>query len=425
MRSESASAFGLLAGMLVAAGPAAARPDAYARSQQIRRQNARECSEELEDILDNAPTTSMPWGATACDYTSTLSGAELSATYASFRSRMSSWYADDLDDITKLEASCTQYASVLSRIRYCYVTGPVPTAAAATPTPSGMVTTTTTTTTTSTGAGGTATATVTTTATPDGGRGIDDGTKAGIAIGIVLAVLLLVFMGYKMLMKHRARRLDAAAAAADGNAGPEMGASGASGATAAAAKSGSRDPAVHAYKSELDGEPRPVPELDPSSLSELDPAAAVAVPRTTGVHRHLAELDDDDAAAQRQRQQEISELPADNYDPTLDGGPPPPAYYVSPMTHELGARGGGGGGGLCCPAVSPMTDSGARDTLCSVVSPVSPGPGTALSRRGLGISTVSGGDAPPPSADGDAGAVTDRDETVRQGFGRGWMPKEG
>ncbi|KAK2040036.1 hypothetical protein LZ31DRAFT_530546 [Colletotrichum somersetense] len=395
MRSGSASAFGLLAGMLVAAGPAAARPDAYARSQQIRRQNARECSEELEDILDNAPTTSMPWGATACDYTSTLSGAELSATYASFRSRMSSWYADDLDDITKLEASCTQYASVFSRIRYCYVTGPVPTATTATPTSSRTMTTT------STGAGGITTATVTTTATPDGNRGIDDGTKAGIAIGIVLAVLLLVFMCYKMFMKYRAKRLDAAAAAANGNAGPEMGASGALGATAAAAAAA-----------------KPVPELDPSSLSELDPAAAVAVPRTTGVHRHFAELDDDTAAPQ---QQQISELPADNYDPTLDGGSPPPAYYVSPMTHELGSR----GGALCCSAVSPMTDSGARDTLCSVVSPVSPDSSTVQSRHGLGISTVSEWDALPPSAGRDAVAVTDRNETVQQGFGRGWMAKEG
>ncbi|KAK2060729.1 hypothetical protein LY76DRAFT_625033 [Colletotrichum caudatum] len=415
MRSESASALGLLAGMLVAAGPAAARPDAYARSpkmrRQMRRQNARECSEELEDILDNAPTASVPWGATACDYTSTLSGAELSATYAPFRSRMSSWYADDLDDITKLEASCTQYASVLSRIRYCYVTGPVPTAATATPTSSRAVAATTTT---GTGAGGTTTATVTTTATPDGNRGIDDGTKAGIAIGIALAVLLLMFMGYKVFTKYRAKRLDAAAAAANGNAEPETGASGAT--AAAAAKSGSQDPTVHAYKSELDGEPRPVPELDPSSLSELDPAAAVAVPRTTGVHRHFAELDDDVAA-----QQQISELPADDYDPTLDGGPPPPAYYASPMTHELGAR----GGALCCSAVSPMTDSGARDTLCSVVSPVSPDSSTVQSRHGLGLSTVSGGDAPPPSADGDAGAATGRDETVQQGFGRGWMPKEG
>ncbi|KAK1981885.1 hypothetical protein LZ30DRAFT_688821 [Colletotrichum cereale] len=313
MRPESASAFGLLAGMLVAAGPAAARPDVYARSQQIRRQNAKECKEDLDDILDNAPTKSMPWGATACDYTSTLSGAELSTTYAAFRNRMSSWYHDDLDDITKLEASCTQYASVLNQIRYCYVTGPVPTAATATPTSSNVVTTT------STGAGGVTTATVTTTATPDGNKGMDDGAKAGIAIGTVLAALLLMFMGYKVFAKHRAKGLDAAAAAANGTAGPDMGAAGAVGAAAAAAaKSASQDTTVHAYKSELNGESRPVPELDPTSLSELDPSAAVAVPRTTGVHRHFAELDPDAPT-------QLSELPADNYDPTLDADSPPPA----------------------------------------------------------------------------------------------------
>ncbi|EFQ34276.1 uncharacterized protein GLRG_09420 [Colletotrichum graminicola M1.001] len=369
MRSESASAFGLLAGVLVATGPAAARPDVYARSQQIRRQNERECSEDLEDILDNAPTTSMPWRATACDYTSTLSGAELSATYASFRSRMSSWYTDDLDDITKLEASCTQYASIFSQIRYCYVTGPVPTATTATPTSSRVVTTT------STGAGGITTATVTTTATPDGDRGMDDGAKAGLAIGVVLAVLLLMFIGYKTLMKYRAKRLDAAAAPANKDAGPEMGAAGAMGAAAAAAA-------------------KPVPQLDSSSLSELDPAAAVAVPRTTGVHRHFAELDP-------HSETQLSELPADNYDPTLDAGSPPPAY------------------------VSPVTDSGARDTLCSVVSPVSPDSSTISSRHGLGISsTISEGDA-LPNANGDAGAVTNQTSTVQQGFGRGWLPKEG
>ncbi|KAK1995366.1 hypothetical protein LX36DRAFT_582546 [Colletotrichum falcatum] len=397
MRCESAPAFGLLlAGMLAAAadaGPAAARPDVYARSRQLRRrQNERECSEDLADILDNAPTTSVPWGATACDYTSTLSGAELSATYASFRSRMSSWYADDLDDITKLEASCTQYASVLSRIRYCYVTGPVPTATAATPTlpTAGTATTTTTGTGTAagTGPGGIATTTVTTTATPDRDRGMDDGTKAGLAIGVVLAVLLLLFMGYKMFAKYRERRQDAtaaAAAAANGNAGPEMGAAAAA-AAAAAAKS------------------EPVPELDPSSVSELDPGAAVAVPRTTGVHRRFAELDP----------AQICELPADDYDPTRgadppssSSSPPPPAY------------------------VSPVTNSGDRDALhSSAVSPVSPDSGTMRSRDGLGVSTVSEGGTlpppppPPPNDDGDAGAAADQSLTVQHGFGRGWLPKE-
>ncbi|GKT58391.1 hypothetical protein ColTof4_12322 [Colletotrichum tofieldiae] len=386
MRSESASAIGLLAGMLAAAGPAAARPDVYARSQQMRRQNAQDCLEDLEDILDNAPTTSMSWGATACDYTSTLSGAELSATYASFRNRMSSWYTDDLDDITKLEASCTQYASVFSQIRYCYVTGPVPTAAAATTSSSTVATTT------SPSTGGISTATVTTTATPDGDNGMDDGTKAGLAIGIILAVLLLMFIGYKMFMKHRAKQLDAAATTANGNIGPEMGVAGAAGAIGvAAAKSGPEENTVHAYKSELNGESRPVPELDPRSISELDPSAAVAVPRTTGVHRHFAELDPNPPT-------QLSELPADNYDPTLDTNSPPPAY------------------------VSPVTESGTRNTLYSVVSPVSPDSSTMQSHHGLGISTVSEGDS-SPGANGNSGAWTDQDSTVQQGFGRGWLPK--
>ncbi|KAJ0273122.1 hypothetical protein COL940_010070 [Colletotrichum noveboracense] len=119
MRSDTASAVGLLAGLITTA---AARPDL--RYQQIRRQNAQDCLEDLEDILDDAPTTSL-WPATACDFTSTLSGAELTTSYASFRSKMASWYSNDLDDITKLESSCTQYVSVFDSIRYCYVTGPV------------------------------------------------------------------------------------------------------------------------------------------------------------------------------------------------------------------------------------------------------------------------------------------------------------
>ncbi|TIC99347.1 hypothetical protein CH35J_006193 [Colletotrichum higginsianum] len=413
MRSHSASAFGLLAGMLLAAaGPAAARPDIYARSQQIRRQNAQDCLEDLEDILDNAPTTSMSWGATACDYTSTLSGAELTATYASFRNRMSSWYTDDLDDITKLEASCTQYASLFSQIRYCYVTGPVPTVATSTTASSTAVTRTTT----STGTGGgVSTATVTTTATPDGGSGLDDGAKAGLAIGIIIAVLLLMFLGYKVFMKYREKRLDAAAAAAaaattNGNVGPEMGgaaaagamgaASGGAAAAAALAAAKSRDEgnSVHAYKSELGGQSRPMYELDPSSISELDPGAAVAVPRTTGVHRHFAELDPT----------QISELPADNYDPTLNANSsstssPPPAY------------------------VSPVTDTGTNGTLYSVVSPVSPDSEAARSRQGLGISTISEAEG-SPGADGHAEATPagwTSQNTVQQGFGRGWMPKTG
>ncbi|KAJ0160448.1 hypothetical protein CTA2_7957 [Colletotrichum tanaceti] len=429
MHSDSASAFGLLAGTLLiaAAGPAAARPDIYARSQHIRRQNAQDCLEDLEDILDNAPTTSMSWAATACDYTSTLSGAELTATYASFRNRMSSWYTDDLDDITKLEASCTQYAPLFSQIRYCYVTGPVPTVATSTTaaaasssassslssssTPTAVLSTMTST---STG-GGVSTATVTTTATPDRGSGLGDGAKAGLAIGIVIAALLFMFLGYKVFMKHREKRLDAAAAAAaaatttNGNGGPEMGGAAAAGtmgaasgagAAAAAAKSRDEGDSVHAYKSELGGQSRPMYELDPSSISELDPGAAVAVPRTTGVHRHFAELGPT----------HISELPADNYDPTLHANnppstssPPPPAY------------------------VSPVTETGGtHSTLYSGVSPVSPESEAARSRHGLGISESGGGGS--PAADGHAEATpagwTGRN-TVQLGFGRGWMPKTG
>ncbi|KAJ0307459.1 hypothetical protein COL516b_004073 [Colletotrichum fioriniae] len=326
MRSELASALGLLAGLLTAAEPVSARPDIYARSQQIRRQNS-ECAEDLADVLDNAPTTSMSWGATACDYTSTLSGLELSVTYASFRSRMSSWYSDDLDDITKLEASCTQYSSIFNQIRNCYVTGAVPTAATSTSTtPSSTVVTTT-----STGAGGITTATVTTTSTPDSGSGMDDGAKAGLAIGIILAVLLLIFIGYKFFMKYRQKKLaDAAATSSNANVGPEMGAAATGGALGAAAlgsiKSRPEQSEVYAYKSELSGESRPMSELDPRPISELDPAAAVAASGATGVHRHVAELDPDPPT-------QLSELPADNYDPTATTNSPPPAY-VSPMSRR-------------------------------------------------------------------------------------------
>ncbi|KAK1714529.1 uncharacterized protein BDZ83DRAFT_723235 [Colletotrichum acutatum] len=367
MRSELASALGLLAGLLTAAGPVSARPDIYARSQQIRRQNT-ECAEDLADVLDNAPTTSMSWGATACDYTSTLSGLELSVTYASFRSRMSSWYSDDLDDITKLEASCTQYSSIFNQIRNCYVTGAVPTAATSTSTTTSSSTVVTTT---STGSG----ATVTTTSTPDSGSGMDDGAKAGLAIGIILAVLLLMFIGYKFFMKYRQKKLaDAAAMSSNANVGPEMGATAAGGAL----------------------ESRPMSELDPRPISELDPAAAVAASGATGVHRHVAELDPDPPT-------QLSELPADNYDPTATTNSPPPAY------------------------VSPVTDTGTRNTLYSVVSPVSPDSSTMRS-SGLGISTISEADV-SQSADGSVTGVanvvpTTQNQTVQHGWGRGWMQRD-
>ncbi|KAK1453450.1 hypothetical protein CMEL01_05109 [Colletotrichum melonis] len=395
MRSELASALGLLAGLLTAAEPASARPDIYARSQQIRRQNA-ECAEDLADVLDNAPTTSMSWGATACDYTSTLSGLELSVTYASFRSRMSSWYSDDLDDITKLEASCTQYSSIFNQIRNCYVTGAVPTAATSTSTTSSSTIVTTT----STGSGGITTATVTTTSTPDSGTGMDDGAKAGLAIGIILAVLLFMFIGYKFFMKYRQKKLaDAAAMSSNANVGPEMGAAAAGGALGVAAlgstKSRPEQSEVYAFKSELSGESRPMSELDPRPISELDPAAAVAASGATGVHRHVAELDPDPPT-------QLSELPADNYDPTAMTNSPPPAY------------------------VSPVTDTGTRNTLYSVVSPVSPDSSTMRS-SGLGISTISEADV-SQSADGIVTGVanvpTTQNETVQQGWGRGWMQRE-
>ncbi|KAK1718250.1 hypothetical protein BDP67DRAFT_198718 [Colletotrichum lupini] len=395
MRSELASALGLLAGLLTAAEPASARPDIYARSQQIRRQNS-ECAEDLADVLDNAPTTSMSWGATACDYTSTLSGLELSVTYASFRSRMSSWYSDDLDDITKLEASCTQYSSIFNQIRNCYVTGAIPAAATSTSTtPSSTVVTTT-----STGSGGITTATVTTTSTPDSGSGMDDGAKAGLAIGIILAVLLLMFIGYKFFMKYRQKKLaDAAAISSNANIGPEMGSAAAGGALGAAAlgstKSRPEQSEVYAYKSELSGESRPMSELDPRPISELDPAAVVAASGVTGVHRHVAELDPDPPT-------QLSELPADNYDPTATTNSPPPAY------------------------VSPVTDTGTRNRLYSVVSPVSSDLSTMRS-SGLGISTISEADV-SQGADSSVTGVekmpTTQNETVQQGWGRGWMQRE-
>ncbi|KAK1673367.1 hypothetical protein BDP55DRAFT_730505 [Colletotrichum godetiae] len=396
MRSELASALGLLAGLLTVAEPVSARPDIYARSQQIRRQNS-ECAEDLADVLDNAPTTSMSWGATACDYTSTLSGLELSVTYASFRSRMSSWYSDDLDDITKLEASCTQYSSIFNVIRNCYVTGVVPTAATSTSTASSSTVVTTT----STGSGGITTATVTTTSTPDSGSGMDDGAKAGLAIGIILAVLLLMFIGYKFFMKYRQKKLaEAAALSSHGNIGPEMGVAAAGGALGAAAlgsiKSRPEQSEIYAYKSELSGESRPMSELDPRPISELDPAAAVAASGATGVHRHVAELDPNPPT-------QLSELPADNYDPTATTNSPPPAY------------------------ISPVTDTGTRNTLYSVVSPVSPD-SSMMRSSGLGISTISEADVSQSGDGSGAGAAnsaaTTHNETVQQGWGRGWMQRD-
>ncbi|GKT41032.1 uncharacterized protein ColSpa_01213 [Colletotrichum spaethianum] len=249
-------------------------------------------------------------------------------------------------------------------------------------------------TTTSTGSGGISTATVTTTATPDGSNGLDDGAKAGLAIGIILAVLLFMFIGYKMFLKYRANRMNAAATTTNGDIGLGMGgAAGAAGAIgAAAAKFGSEDNTTHAYKSELNGESRTMAELDPRSISELDTSAAVAVPRTTGVHRQFAELDPDPPT-------QLSELPADNYDPTLNTNSLPPAY------------------------VSPMTESGTRNTLYSTVSPVSPDSSTMQSNHGLGISSISEGDA-SSGANSSAGPWTNQTPTVQQGFGRGWLPKE-
>ncbi|TEA17909.1 hypothetical protein C8034_v012068 [Colletotrichum sidae] len=348
MRSERVSALGLLAGAIATA---AARPDVRARSQLMRRQNAQDCMEDLEDILDNAPTTSL-WPATGCDFTSTLSGTQLASNYASFRSRMASWYNDDLDDISKIERSCTQYASVFSQIRYCYVTGPYPTTAASTSSSAAAATTaaaSSTTTSTAT----TSSSTPSSTATPGPDSGLDSGAKAGLAIGIVLAVLLAMFIGWKFLQRYRSSRLDGAGSASNGAVGPDMqsaaaiGAAGAVGAGAGLAAKNLRPPetSVYAFKSELSGDSRPI--------SELDPAAAVAAPRSTGPPRGIAELDPDPPT-------QLSELPADNYDPTAHSAPPP-AY------------------------VSPLVGSDHGNTLNSAISPLSPDSST-MERQGLGIS---------------------------------------
>ncbi|OLN86839.1 hypothetical protein CCHL11_04595 [Colletotrichum chlorophyti] len=400
MLSERTSALRLFSAVLLMTGSAAARPDVYARSQQMRRQSAEDCLEDLEDVLDNAPTRSLSWPATACDFTSTLSGAELTSNYASFRSRMASWYSDDLDDITKLEASCTQYASVFSQIRYCYVTGPVPTAATSTTSSSAIATTSASSRTTATSATSTSTASSTAAPNPDDGGGMDSGAKAGLAIGIILAVLLLMFLAYKVFKKHRAKKLaEAAAAGSTGNgnmeaqmkaaaAGGAIGAGAGAGLMAAGAAGGKlRDPetSVYAFKSELSGEPR--------HIAELDPGAAVAVPRTTGPGRHIHELDPEPP-------RELSELPADNYDPTLDS---PPPSYVSPVTSSNPAE--------------------YRSTLGDTVSPLSPESST-MPAHGLGISTIS-----EMSFNGDnSGAPTttppNPNDTVQQGWGRGWLRRE-
>ncbi|KAF6824339.1 hypothetical protein CMUS01_10285 [Colletotrichum musicola] len=402
MRPESASALGLLLAAGLFASSAAARPsDVRARSQQLRRrQDAQDCLEDLEDILDDAPTTSL-WPATACDFTSTLSGAELTSNYASFRSRMSSWYNNDLDDISKVERSCTQYASVFSQIRYCYVTGPFPTTAgpttaSATPTTAAATTTSagsSTASRTSTGASSTSTTSGTAAPNPDDGGGLDSGAKAGLAIGIILAVVLILFICWKFFQRYRSSRMDEAAGAAKlgGDVEPQMHAAAAIGgagaatagagmaAAAARTKVGPPENSVYAYKSELSGDPRP--------MSELDPAAAVTAPRTTGVPPHVAELDPDPP-------RELSELPADNYDPTANRSPPP-AY------------------------VSPLPDGSNRNTLDTAVSPLSPDASTMQQAQGLGILTGGDGAQGPQAA-----APENQDGTVQQGWGRGWLRRE-
>lgn len=403
MRPESASALGLLLSAGFLASSAAARPDARARSQELRRrqQNDQDCLEDIEDILDDAPTTSL-WPATACDFTSTLSGAELTSNYASFRSRMASWYSNDLDDISKVERSCTQYASVFDQIRYCYVTGPSPTPAGpttASATPTAAATTTATGTgsstasRTSTGASSTSTTSSTAAPNPDDGGGLDPGAKAGLAIGIILAVVLILFICWKFFQRYRSNRLADAAGAGKlgGDVEPQMhsaaaigGAAGAGGLAAAAAaartKAGPQENSVYAYKSELSGDPRP--------MSELDPSAAVAAVPVGGMPRNnVAELDPDPP-------RELSELPADNYDPTANRSPPP-AY------------------------VSPLPEGSNRNTLDTVVSPLSPDASTTQQAQGLGISNDQTG-AQGPSA----GGPENQDGTVQQGWGRGWLRRE-
>ncbi|KAL0943502.1 uncharacterized protein CTRU02_201389 [Colletotrichum truncatum] len=386
MRSELASALGLLAGSLATA---AARPDIHAWSQQIRRQNARECAEDLEDILDNAPTASQ-WPATACAFTSTLSGAELTSSYAAYRSRMSSWYNDDLDDITKVANSCTQYASVFEQIRYCYVTGPYPTTTASTSS-TAAATTTGSSTASRTSTGATSTSTSSATATPDPDGGMDDGAKAGLAIGIILAVILILFICWKFFQKYRANKLaEGASQLKHGDVEPQMQSAAAIGAAgagaglagAAAAKHLHPDSSVYAYKSELSGDSRPI--------SELDPAAAVAAPGPVRPPPHIAELDPEPPT-------QLSELPADNYDPT-ENNSPPPAY------------------------VSPMTGTSNGNTLDTAVSPLSPNSNTV---QGLGISM---GEDPSqgPNTNSITGPSTGENQNgiVQQGWGRGWLQRD-
>lgn len=400
MRPDTASAVGLLAGLITTA---AARPEVRARYQQIRRQNAADCLEDLEDILDDAPTTSL-WPATACDFTSTLSGAELTTTYASYRSKMASWYSNDLDDITKLESSCTQYVSVFESIRYCYVTGPYPTESSSTTSASATATAATTTagsstaSRTSTGATNTSTTSATSTSTPDDGGGLDPGAKAGLAIGIVLAVVLILFICWKFFQRYRSSRLDGAgghsmkgdvepqmhSAAAIGTAGAAgAGAGAAMAAAAARTKLAPPENSVYAFKSELSGDSRPI--------SELDPAAAVSA-RPSDPPRHIAELDPEPPT-------QLSELPADNYDPTANNSPPP-AY------------------------VSPMPDGSNRNTLDTAVSPLSPDSST-IQGQGLGITTGEEISQGSSNSSGNAPLVPQtQNDTVQHGWGRGWLRRE-
>lgn len=398
MGCERASTLGLLAGLLASA---AARPGA--RSQRIRRQNAQDCLEELGDVLDDAPTVPL-WPATACDFTSTLSGAELTSTYASFRSRMASWYSEELGDITRIESSCTQYAPVFDRIRYCYVTGPFPTPIASTTTATTVATAATTSgeipTARRTSASATTTPTssgTTATATPNpgggGGGGLDPGAKAGLAIGIVLAVILALFICWKFFQRYRSTRLAEASGHTKGDVEPQMqsaaaaiggAAAGATGAgtAAGAARTKLRPPesSVYAYKSELSGESRPI--------SELDPAAVAEAPRPHGPPVNVAELEPDPPA-------QLSELPADNYDPTTDGSPPPAYVY-------------------------PMNDIN-RNTLDTPVSPLSPDSST-MRTQALGNSPGGTTSEGASSGSGSAPLVSEsQSETVQHGWGRGWM----
>lgn len=173
-------------------------------------------------------------------------------------------------------------------------------------------------------------------------------------------------------------------AAAIGTAGAAgAGAGAAMAAAAARTKLAPPENSVYAFKSELSGDSRPI--------SELDPAAAVSA-RPSDPPRHIAELDPEPPT-------QLSELPADNYDPTANNSPPP-AY------------------------VSQMPDGSNRNTLDTAVSPLSPDSST-IQGQGLGITTGEEISQGSSNSSGNAPLVSQtQNDTVQHGWGRGWLRRE-